>query len=146
MTLRPSVSLSLRSRPISFTFEIPTAKLRQFWEGLENGKVYASRCRKCANLTFPPTADCSLCLSAEMEMVDVKGDGEIETFTHILIRPASFQNHPPYAVAIAKMNSGIKVLAWVIDAKPSEVRVGAKVRLMAVKSPDGPSYAFTLVG
>jgi len=143
MALSPPVR-RLKSRPITFIFELPTDKLREFWEGLEKGKVYASKCKKCGNLSFPPTADCSHCLNMEIEMVDIQGEGEIETFTHIVIRPASFQNHPTYTVAVAKMEAGVTVLAWLKSAKLSEVKVGARVKLAAVQSPDGPTYGFTL--
>jgi len=135
----------LKSRPITFIFEIPTQKLREFWDGLEKGKVYASKCKKCGNLSFPPAADCPHCLNREVEWVDIQGEGEIETFTHIVIRPASFQNHPTYTVAVAKMNAGVTVLAWLTAAKLSDVKVGAKVRLATVNSEDGPCYGFTLV-
>lgn len=144
MALSPPVR-RLKSRPLTFIFELPTDKLREFWEGLEKGKVYASKCKKCGNITFPPKADCSNCLNQAMEWVDIQGEGEIETFTHIIIRPASFQNHPTYTVAVAKMNTGVKVLAWVTSAKLGDVKVGAKVALAAVQSDDGPSYGFTLV-
>jgi hypothetical protein len=144
MALSPPVR-RLKSRPITFIFELPTEKLKEFWEGLEKGKVYASKCRKCGYITFPPTADCSHCLNQGMEWVDVQGEGEIETFTHIVIRPASFQNHPTYTVAVAKMNSGVKVLAWLTSPKLSDVKVGGRVRLAAMPSEDGPSYGFTLI-
>jgi len=144
MAMSPPVR-RLKSRPITFIFELPTDKLKEFWEGLEKGKVYASKCKKCGQLTFPPTSDCSHCRNQEMEYVDIQGEGEIETFTHIVIRPASFQNHPTYTVAVAKMNSGVKVLAWLTSAKLSNVKVGARVKLAAVQSQDGPSYGFSLV-
>jgi len=143
MALSPPVR-RLKSRPITFIFELPTEKLKQFWEGLEKGKVYASKCHKCGHITFPPTADCSHCLNQSMDWVDVQGEGEIETFTHIIIRPPSFQKHPTYTVAIARMNSGVKVLAWLTGAKLSDVKVGAKVKLAPVLSEDGPSYGFTI--
>jgi uncharacterized OB-fold protein len=144
MALSPPVR-RLKSRPITFIFELPTEKLTEFWNGLEKGKVYASKCKKCGHITFPPVADCSQCLNQEMEWVDVQGEGEIETFTHIVIRPASFQNRPTYTVAVGKMNTGVKVLAWLTSAKLGDVKVGAKVRLTAVQSEDGPSYGFTLI-
>jgi len=144
MAMSPPVR-RLKSRPITFIFELPTDKLKEFWEGLEKGHVYASKCKKCGNLTFPPTADCKNCRNQEMEYVDIQGDGEIETFTHIVIRPPSFQNHPTYTVAVAKMSSGVKVLAWLTSAKLGNVKVGARVKLAPVQSPEGPSYGFTLI-
>ena len=143
MALSPPVR-RLKSRPITFIFELPTEKLKEFWEGLEKGKVYASKCKKCGYISFPPVVGCSHCFNQEVDWVDVQGEGELETFTHIVIRPASFQSHPTYTVAVARMNSGVKVLAWLTSPKLSDVKVGAKVKLAAVQSPDGPSYGFTL--
>jgi hypothetical protein len=144
MALSPPVG-KLKSRPITFIFEIPTERLSEFWKGLEKGKVYASKCSKCGRITFPPTADCSRCLSSGFEWVDIQGEGEIETFTHIVIRPPSFQNHPTYTVAVAKMDSGVKVLAWLTGIKLGDAKVGARVRLAATQSEEGLSYGFTLV-
>jgi hypothetical protein len=144
MALSPPVR-RLKSRPVTFIFEIPTDRLTEFWNGLEKGKVYASKCSKCGNISFPPIADCSRCLNSGLEWIELQGDGEIETFTHIVIRPASFQSHPTYTVAVAKMKEGVKVLAWLVGAKLGNVKVGAKVKLAARESEEGPTYAFTLV-
>ena len=144
MALTPPVR-RLKSRPVTFIFELPTEKLTEFCDGLEKGKVYASKCKKCGQITFPPAADCSGCFNSGPEWVDIQGEGEIETFTHIVIRPASFQSHPTYTVAVVKMNTGVKVLAWLTGAKLSDVKVGAKVKLAAVQSEEGPSYGFTLI-
>lgn len=144
MSLSPPVR-KLKSRPITFVFEIPTDKLSEFWTGLEKGKVYASKCPKCGNLSFPPVADCSRCLHSGPEWVELQGEGEIETFTHVVIRPTSFADHETYTVAVAKMKEGIKVLAWLTGTKLTNVKVGAKVKLVAKESEKGPTYAFTLV-
>lgn len=145
MPLKPAKRV-LKTRPITFVSEIPTQKLSEFWNRLEKGEVYASKCRKCGSISFPPVADCSRCLKSEQEWIKLEGKGEIETFTHIAIRPASFASHEAYTVAVAKMKEGVKVLAWVTDAKTSDVKVGSKVKLVAKNSEYGPSYAFTLSG
>lgn len=144
MALSPPVK-RLKSRPVTFVFEIPTDKLVEFWNGLEKGKVYASKCPKCGNISFPPVADCSRCLTSGLEWVELQGEGEIETFTHIVVRPSSFANHATYTVAVARMKEGVKVLAWLTGIKLGQAKVGAKVRLVAKQSEEGPTYAFTLI-
>jgi len=135
----------LKSRPVTFVFELPTEKLTEFWNGLSKGNVYASKCKKCGKVTFPPAADCSRCLNSEVEWVDLQGEGEIETFTHIVVRPTSFANHGTYTVAVAKMKEGVRVLAWLEGTKLSNVKVGAKVKLVGKVTDEGPTYAFTLL-
>jgi hypothetical protein len=72
-----------------------------------------------------------------MEWVELGEEAEIETFTHIPIKPASFQSYDNYTIAIAKLNEGVRVLAWLIDAKLEDVKVGMKVKLAAKVTPEG---------
>ncbi len=143
MSLSPPIR-KLKSRPVTFVFDIPTDKLTEFWAGIQKGKVCATRCPRCGKISFPPTSDCSQCLHSGPEWIELQGEGEIETFTHVVIRPASFADHETYTVAVAKMKEGVKVLAWLTGTKLNDVKVGAKVKLVARESDDGPTYEFTL--
>jgi len=144
MSLGPPVQ-RIKSRPVTFIFELPTEKLTEFWSNLSKGKVYASKCTKCGKVTFPPVADCSRCMNSAVEWVDLQGEGVIETFTHIVVKPTSFANHGTYTVAVATMKEGARVLAWLEGAKLGTVKVGAKVKLVGQVTEEGPTYAFTLV-
>ena len=144
MSLGPPVQ-RVKSRPVTFTFELPTEKLTEFWNGLPKGKVYASKCTKCGKVTFPPVADCSRCFNSAVEWIDLQGEGVIETFTHIVVRPTSFANHATYTVAVARMKENARVLAWLEGAKLGTVKVGARVKLVGKVTEEGPTYAFTLV-
>ena len=139
MTSMPSI----KSREIKIVQNIPIAKTLKFWEGLKAGKVYATKCTKCEKLRFPPVADCPTCLASAMEWVELNGEAEIETFTHVVIRPLTFQQNKPYTVAIGKLKEGVKVLAWLSGFKMSEIKVGTKAKLVAKVTGDGePSYEF----
>jgi len=132
---------ALKSRPITFAFDIPTNKTAKFWDELENGKVYGTKCKKCGQKYFPPTVDCAKCLGSDMEWIDLTGEeGEIETFTHVIVRPPSFAGHETYTVAVAKLKQGVKVLAWLTGLKLGQAKIGMKVKLAAKTSPDGASY------
>jgi uncharacterized protein len=132
---------ALKSRPITFIFDIPTNKTSKFWDELKNGRVYGTKCKKCGHKFFPPAADCSECLSSEMEWIDLTGEeGEIETFTHVIVRPPSFAEQATYTVAVAKLNQGVKVLAWLSGVKLGQAKVGMKVKLAGKPSPEGSSY------
>ena len=134
---------TFKSRPITLIYDIPTSKTLQFWDGLKAEKVFATRCKQCGEAIFPPVADCSTCFSSEMEWFELKGEAEIEAFTHIIIRPKSFQQEKPYTIAIGRLKGGIKVLAWLLDAKVSEVRVGMKIKLVVKPNIEGePIYMF----
>jgi len=134
---------SIKAREIRIAPEIPVSKTLKFWEGLKQGTVYATKCTKCGKLHFPPTADCPDCMDSGVDWVPLSEEAEIETFTHVVIRPTSFQQYKPYTIAIGRLKEGVKVLAWLTGFKLSEVRVGMKVKLVAKMSPEGnPTYEF----
>jgi uncharacterized OB-fold protein len=135
---------SIKSREIKIVHEIPVSRTMKFWEGLKQGKIYATKCKGCGKLYFPPSADCPGCLTADLEWAELGSEAEIETFTHVVIRPTSFQQMKPYTVAIGKLNDGVKVLAWLTGFKLSEIKVGLKVKLVAKTSADG-SLAYEFV-
>jgi len=135
---------TLRSREIKIVQEIPTSKTLKFYEGLKEGKVYATKCKDCEKVYFPPMVDCPECLTTGLDWVELSSDAEIETFTHVVIRPTTFQQHKPYTVAIGRLKEGVKVLAWLTGFKMSEVKVGMKAKLVAKATPEGnATYEFT---
>jgi uncharacterized OB-fold protein len=128
---------SIRSREIKIVHEIPISKTLKFWEGLKQGKVYATKCKECGKIFFPPSADCADCLSEDLEWVELSNEAELETFTHVVVRPTTFQQNKPYTVAIGKLKEGVKVLAWLTGFKLSEIRVGMKAKLVAKTTSEG---------
>ena len=128
---------TLRSRPLNIIYNIPISKTLKFCEGIKEGKIYTTKCKKCGKLYVPPVGDCANCLSSDMEWVELSGEGEIETFTHVIVKPASFQNEPPYTVAIARLKEGVRALAWLTGVKKRDVKVGLKVKLVARVTPEG---------
>lgn len=134
---------SIKSRPITLEFEIPISRTKKFWDHLKKGELYTTKCRICGRLHFPPVADCPSCRSSDMVWVTIEGKGELETFTHVIARPTSFQQRAPYTIAIANLDEGIKILAWLTNTEITEVEVGMKVKLEAGITPEGElSYWF----
>lgn len=119
------------ARTLKITYNLPIGRTSKFWKGLEEGKVYATKCKKCDRLHFPPVVDCGDCASSDVDWIELHGEGEVVTFTQIFVKPASFLNETEYIVAIVKLEEGIKVLAWLNEIKIQNVKVGLKVRLRA---------------
>ena len=134
---------SIKSREIKLVQEIQISENLKFWEGLKEGKVYATKCKQCGKLYFPPNVDCPDCLTTDMDWVLLSNEAEIETFTHVVIRPTTFQQNKPYTVAIGRLKEDVKVLAWLTGFKLSEINVNMKVKLVTRMSPEGnPTYEF----
>jgi uncharacterized OB-fold protein len=130
--------LSLKSaRTLQITYNLPISRTSKFWEGLKEGKVYATKCQKCGKLHFPPVADCGECGSSEVEWTELDGEGELVTFTEVVVKPASFSEEPSYIVAIARLKEDVKALAWLTGVEREDVNVGMKVKLVAKVTSDG---------
>jgi hypothetical protein len=134
---------SIKSREIKIVQDIPISKELKFYEGLKQGKVLATKCKDCGKIYFPPNVDCPECLTTGLDWIELSSDAEIVTFTHVVVRPTTFQQEKPYTVAIGKLSEGVKVLAWLTGFKRSEVKVGMKAKLVAKVTPEGnPTYEF----
>ena len=136
--------LCLKSaRKLQIQYSLPISRTSKFWKGLEEGKVYATKCQKCGFLHFPPVADCGSCGSSELDWMVLSGEGELVTFTQVFVKPASFSDESSYIVAIAKLNEGVKVLAWLTGIERENVKLGMKVKLVAkIFSDRRVSYEF----
>jgi uncharacterized OB-fold protein len=138
---KPSTLKSART--LRITYNLPISRTSKFWQGLKEGKIYATKCQKCGKLHFPPVADCGECGSSNLKWTELDGEGEIETFTQIVVKPASFSKESDYIVAIAGLKEGVRALAWLVGVEREDVQVGMRVRLVAKVTSDGRvSYEF----
>ena len=115
-------------RELRLRYIISIENIRPFFEGLKDGKLMATKCKECGRLFFPPQKDCPSCLKSEMDWVELKKEGTLETLTVIFVKPPSFNQYDPYTVAIAKLDDGPRILAW-MKGDPKQVRPGQRVRI-----------------
>jgi len=126
-------------REIKLKFLISVEKIKKFFhEGLAEGKLLATRCKRCGRKFFPPQVDCPYCRVSDMEWVELPRRGRLMTYTIIYVKPYSFGHYPDYTVGIAKLEDGTQVTAWVRETDPGKLKVGMPVRVEIVKrEPEG---------
>lgn len=135
---KTQVALWYDQRMLPLRFIISVERIRKFFEGLAEGKVLATRCKKTGKIYFPPQVDCPDAPDSEVEWVELPREGELVTYTIIYVKPYSFGHYKDYTVGIARLTNGVQVLAWVRETDPKKLRVGMKVRLEVVKrEPEG---------
>ena len=118
---------------VSFTAE---AKATDFITYLEAGKVMATRCKKCGASYFPPKADCPRCLSSDVDWFEIKGKGELASYTLVNYGPTGFENDAPYILALGKFD-GIQIFARLSrDIEEKDIKVGMSLVVSPVKLPD----------
>jgi len=128
---------TMKSRALILTHEIPISRTKKYWEGLKEGKVYATKCKKCGQIYYPPQIDCFQCLSSDVDWIQLS-NGSIETFTQVYLKPQGFTHHERnYIIAIAKTTDGVRVMGWLEEKDVKVVKVGTPVKILAEIMPDG---------
>jgi uncharacterized protein len=119
----------------SFTAVTKTAK---FVDLLSEGKIEGTLCKKCGAKFFPPRADCSVCLSNEMDWFDMPAKGTLETFTTAYYAPFGFETDPPYTMGVVDFGKSLKLFARLAkEISPDDAKVGMDVAVRTIKYDDG---------
>lgn len=101
-------------------FKLPFVDWR---EGLRNGDLLGLKCNDCGAITCPPRKVCSECCSEDLDIIKIKKNGRINTFTVCHVVPAGFTG--PYVVAMADLDAGLRLMGRVIDVDP--IKVGMEI-------------------
>ena len=130
---KTGVAMWYDQRELKLRFLISIERIRKFFEGLSEGKILATRCKKTNKIFFPPQVDCPDDPNDEVEWIELPKEGELVTYTVINTKPYSFGHYDDYIVGIAKLTNGVQVLAWVREKDPKKLKVGMKVKLEVVR-------------
>ena len=110
-------------------------------ESLKGGKFIGLKCKQCGAYNMPPGKVCLECASEDMEIVELSGRGEIQTFTVIHVAPEGFQS--PFIVALVKLEEGPWITANVINVDPDKASMGLIGRKGKVGYKEVPADTFS---
>jgi Predicted nucleic-acid-binding protein containing a Zn-ribbon len=105
----------------------------RFWrESSHRYRLVGTKCNNCGSTFFPPRDVCPKCRResiGKMEELEFSGYGEVYSYTvvHDGLEPFKFQL--PYILAMIKTDEGPLVTGQIVDADPSEVKIGSRVRV-----------------
>ena len=120
---------AIDSIPIIYRHRIPIGRTVKYWDGLKEGRIYATRCKSCGAVYYPPQADCPYCGSSDVEWIELPREGVLETFTRVYAKPQGYEDFEPYIIAIARVGD-VRVMGWLVNVKDERcVKVGDEVIL-----------------
>jgi uncharacterized OB-fold protein len=131
-----------------FSLMIAQCKVGQFADFLAQGKIMATRCKKCGAEFYPPQADCPVCLNNDMEWFECPAEGKLESFTQVVVLPEHFALQElslPFAKAIlnsspvglVEVKEGICIMGWVPGKSADELQVGDRMKASSQVLDDG---------
>lgn len=109
----------------------PYTKVSEFAQYLKDGRIMASRCKKCGATSFPPRADCGECMSGDFEFFEISGKATLHTMTKIVAAPTGFEDVTPYTVGVVDLEETGRLLAWIGESIPEdEIKIGMKLQVV----------------
>ncbi len=105
---------------------------KDYNEALKQNKLLGLKCRQCSAITVPPKMACRQCGSNDMEVIELKTDGKIKTFTTVFVGAEGRESEVPYILVIVELEEGPWVMGNLegIDPKTATMElIGKKVKM-----------------
>ena len=105
---------------------------KDFSEALKSNKLLGLKCKECGAITVPPKMVCQQCASSDMEIVDLKGTGKIQTFTSINVAPEGREEECPYIIVLVELDEGPWIMGNLSGISPTEATmeiIGKRVNM-----------------
>ncbi|MCH8864105.1 MAG: OB-fold domain-containing protein, partial [Chloroflexi bacterium] len=87
---------------------------------------------------------CRNCTSTNMEIIELKGKGNIQTFTTINVAPLGRENEVPYTIVLVELDEGPWIMGNLIEIDPSKATmelIGKSVKMGQSKVFPGDKYS-----
>jgi uncharacterized OB-fold protein len=97
------------------------------------GLVDVLKCSKCGALDAGPREICPVCHEAALQHHQVPGEGALISWTMIRRPPAAFRAEGAYAIAVVRLDAGVKVTGR-LETPETASDVGARVALAGSKN------------
>jgi uncharacterized OB-fold protein len=116
--------LASRPRPIDAPESAP------FWESLREHRLKIQKCVPCGRFIHYPQTLCPGCFGDELVWEPVSGKGRVLTWSvaHRAQHPA-FKPLVPFAIVVADMDEGFRMVANLHGIELDELRPGLPVRI-----------------
>ena len=109
----------------------PYTKVTEFAQYLKDGRLMGSKCNKCGAKSFPPRADCEVCMSGDFEFFEMSGRAKLLTYTKIVAAPTGFEDVAPFTVGVVDLEESGRALAWIGDTiKPEEIQMDMDLQIV----------------
>ena len=97
---------------------------KEYNEALKEDKLLGLECKSCGAITVPPKMVCRKCTSSELEIVQLKGTGDIKTFTTVNVASEGRESEVPYTIVMVKLDEGPWIMGNLSGINPTEANMG----------------------
>ena len=105
---------------------------KDYNEALKENKLMGLKCKQCGKVTVPPKITCGECSSIDVDVIQLSGKGEIQTFTTIFVSPEGREAETPYIIVMVQLDEGPWIMGNLAGVDPEKVTmdvIGKKVTM-----------------
>ncbi|MFQ6121651.1 MAG: Zn-ribbon domain-containing OB-fold protein [Dehalococcoidales bacterium] len=105
---------------------------KAYTEALKQDRLLGLKCQECDTITVPPKMACRKCASTEMEIVELKGKGKIQTFTTVYVASEGRENEVPYIIVLVELDEGPWIMGNLTGIDPTKATtelIGKRVKM-----------------
>ena len=105
---------------------------KEYNEALKRDKLLGLKCKECGTINVPPKMVCGQCTSLNMEVVELSGQGNIQTFTTVFVAPEGREAEAPYTIVMVELDEGPWIMGNLTGIEPDKVTmelIGRRVKL-----------------
>jgi len=105
---------------------------KEYSEALKQDKLLGLKCKQCKAVTVPPKIVCGECGSADLDVVQLSGKGEIQTYTVVFVPPEGRESEAPYIITLVKLEEGPWIMGNLAGVQPDKAAmdlIGKKVEM-----------------
>ena len=127
---------------------------KDYSEALKQNKLLGLKCKQCGTITVPPKITCGECAGTDIEVIELSGKGEIQTFTTVFVPPEGREAECPYIIVLVKLDEGPWIMGNLTGIEPDKTTMeimGKRVKMGHAVFPgdkysagDGASPLFSL--
>jgi len=119
-------------------------KFKEYNEALKQKKLLGLKCKQCSDISANPRIACAKCGSTDLDIIELKGKGKVQTFTSIFVPPEGREPECPYVVTLVELEEGPWIMGNLVGIEPDKVTgdiIGKKVAMSGSGVFDGDKYS-----
>lgn len=92
---------------------------KDYNEALKQRRLCGLKCGNCGDVVAQPRLACGKCGSAQLDIVNLRGAGVIQSFTVMNVAPEGREKDVPYIVVLVELNEGPWIMGNLTGVPPS---------------------------
>lgn len=118
---------------------------KEYREALKQNKLLGLKCQNCGSVTVPPKLVCRSCASTDLEVLELKGAGKIQTFTTCNVASEGRESEVPYTILLVELDEGPWLMGNLAGVDPEkatmETLIGKRVKMTETRIFPGDKYS-----